>query len=66
MSVPTLLIDIAQLEKMVSLGRTTIERLIKAGNFPRPLYIVGRSQRWYVPEIEEWVKKKLESKSGGM
>lgn len=58
MNPPLLLLDMAALEQMLSLGHTTIEKLVKAGDFPPPVYI-GRSRRWLMSAVEDWVERKV-------
>lgn len=58
MNAPVLLLDMAALEKVISFGKTKIEQMIKEGEFPAPIYI-GRSRRWPMAQVEEWVRQKL-------
>ncbi|WP_188055639.1 AlpA family phage regulatory protein [Oryzomonas rubra] len=51
-------ISIDQLLEHLCIGRTTLHRLRKSTDFPRPVIIFGRMQRWDIDEIKAWVKNK--------
>lgn len=42
-----------EVEELCQLSRWTIHRLVKSGQFPRPLDI-GKALRWHRSEIEHW------------
>lgn len=44
----------AEVEARVSLSRTTIYRLMDAGEFPTPIRVGRRAVRWPENEIDEW------------
>ncbi len=39
----------------VGLSRSTLWRLIKAGQFPKPIKLGGRAVGWIEEEIDEWI-----------
>lgn len=41
------------------LARSTIYKLIKSGEFPRPVPLVGRSVGWLESEVQEWIKGRI-------
>lgn len=41
------------------LARSTIYKLINAGDFPRPIPLVGRSVGWLESEVQEWIKGRI-------
>ena len=43
-------------EKMLSLGRSTIYRGMKEGWFPLPIRIGPRAVRWKRSEVEAWLE----------
>ena len=50
-----LLVRLRQLTAMVGLSRSTIYRLVKAGNFPKPIRIGISSLAWRMDEIHKWI-----------
>ncbi|MFC5548161.1 helix-turn-helix transcriptional regulator [Massilia aerilata] len=40
----------------VALAATTVQRLVRDGEFPRPRQLSGRRVGWLVREIEEWAE----------
>ncbi|ELK4798151.1 AlpA family transcriptional regulator [Pseudomonas aeruginosa] len=44
---------------VTGLGRSTIYKLISAGEFPRPVPLVGRSVGWVESEVHEWIKARI-------
>lgn len=38
------------------LGRSSIYNFIKAGIFPKPVPLGGRTVGWLASEVEEWIK----------
>ena len=45
-------------EENTSLSRSAIYRLMKAGQFPRPVKIGSRAVRWRLSDIEAWMDSK--------
>ena len=45
----------AEVEKRCRIARTTIYRLMRAGQFPEPIRIGPRAVRWSRDEIERWL-----------
>ena len=42
-------------EKWCQIARTTIYRLMRAGQFPEPIRIGPRAVRWLRSEVEAWL-----------
>ncbi|XYJ11782.1 helix-turn-helix transcriptional regulator [Telluria sp. B2] len=40
----------------VALAPTTVQRLVRAGEFPQPRQLSGRRVGWLVRELEEWAE----------
>lgn len=40
-------------------GRTTIYDAVRAGSFPRPIPLGGRSVAWASFEIEQWIAQRI-------
>ena len=45
----------AEVESRVGLTKTSIYRMMRAGQFPEPLRISTRAVRWSASEIEAWL-----------
>ena len=50
-------------EEMISLSRSTIYRLMKAGQVPQPIKIGSRAVRWRQSDIEAWMDSKTTVRS---
>ena len=48
------LLDWKQVAKVTGLSRMTIQREIKAGNFPKPVNISQRKVRFKIEDIQMW------------
>lgn len=40
----------------VALAASTVQRLVREGNFPKPRQLSGRRVAWLVREIEDWAE----------
>ena len=47
-----------EVEVQTGLTRSTIYRLMRAGEFPEPLKLGPRAVRWRATEIESWIAKR--------
>ena len=50
-----------EVETRTGLARTTIYRLMRAGQFPEPVQIGPRAVRWPAGEIATWISKRPRS-----
>ena len=50
-------------QNRVSLGRSTVYRLVAAGQFPRPVRIGGKAVRWLAREIDDWIEEQAASRT---
>mgnify|MGYP001766195995 CR=1 FL=1 len=57
-AIDTKLIRIDAVLALVPISRPTIYRLIKKGEFPKPLEI-GSSRAWVAAEIEQWKRDRM-------
>ena len=48
----------SEIEVKTGLTRSTIYRLMRAGEFPEPLKIGPRAVRWRATEIESWIAER--------
>ncbi len=51
-------LDLEQAAQFVALSPTTIERLVRENNFPKPRQLSGRRVAYLVRELEEWVESR--------
>ena len=42
--------------------RTTIYEMIKAGNFPAPVYLGQRTTGWVESEVEAWMQERIDAR----
>ena len=49
------LLRLPDVEKATGLSRMTIEREVKAGRFPRPVYPTQATRAWRSDEIAAWI-----------
>lgn len=50
------LISVTQVKRLTSLSRSTIDRSVKAGRFPRPVPLTGaRRVAWRQSEVLAWI-----------
>ena len=55
-----------QVEARCGIGRTTIYRLMRTGEFPAPLRIGPRAVRWPEAEIVAWLASRPRSHGDGI
>jgi predicted DNA-binding transcriptional regulator AlpA len=48
-----------EVEKIVALARSSLERLIAQKSFPAPIR-VGKSRRWIRSEVRSWLLEQIE------
>ena len=51
-------------ERVTGLPRSTIYDKMKAGEFPKPIPLSGRSVGWLSNEIESWLKERVAARDG--
>lgn len=56
-TVTPLIVNRAEVEKLTSLHKSSIYRLLKVGTFPKPLRIAGTNRvAWRLKDIEAWIE----------
>ncbi|RBP83045.1 AlpA family phage regulatory protein [Marinomonas rhizomae] len=50
------IVDRREVERLTSLRKTTIYRLIREGKFPKPVRISSMRVAWRMKDIEEWIE----------
>ena len=58
------LIDLREVCRRTGLGRTTIQKLITAGKFPRKVKITPVIVRWSAQAVDEWIQDRIASAAG--
>lgn len=53
-SLKPIYVDIDTVATMVALSSSTIQSMVRQGDFPKPRQLSGRRVGWMVREIEEW------------
>ena len=52
------IIRLSEVIQRVCLSKATIYRLIKSGDFPKPLQLGCRSVAWRVKDISNWIESR--------
>lgn len=50
--------DVAEL---LRLSKSSLRRLVRAGDFPEPLRVTPRRVAWTEDAVEEWLERRLEA-----
>ena len=53
--VPSVLIDAAELARMLSVSKQTVVRMTESGRLPEPLRLSAKTIRWRRADIEAWI-----------
>ncbi len=62
---PGRLLRMAEVEREVSLERSSIYRLIREGSFPRQIRVGKRASRWSQTAIDDWKIEKMAATQPG-
>ncbi|CAM2143649.1 prophage regulatory protein [Pararobbsia alpina] len=58
-------LGIKQVTAKVSLGKTTIYRMISTGDFPKPFPITENRVAWVESEVDEWLEARVSAARHG-
>jgi prophage regulatory protein len=59
-----LLLRYEDIEKILTVSRSTIFRMIRNGEFPAPIRISGGTSRWRMSDVKAWVRSCKPDKKG--
>jgi len=54
------LLTLKEVQHKTGLGRTTVYKMVKKGDFPPQVQIGPRSVRWLQTEIDHWINSRVE------
>lgn len=57
-AIEPLYVDIEQASQLTTLGRSTIEAEIRAGNFPKPRMLTARRTAYLFSEVKAWAQSR--------
>lgn len=57
-SMKPLYLDLRTVAATVSLSETSIQKLVRENQFPKPRMLSGRHVAWLTREIEKWAEKR--------
>jgi len=61
-TIPTF-ISRRELTRRLGVGTTTLDRMIRSGEFPPPARIGLRRVAWPLPEVEAWIAARLSERA---
>lgn len=63
---PQKLLRLKTVENLTGLSRSSIYRMVKAGEFPPPIKLTGsRSVAWVTEEVDAWIQARISESRGG-
>ena len=65
MDTPDRLLRRAEVQRRCGLARSTIYRLMRAGEFPEPLQVGSRAVRWVETEVTAWLESRPRATGDG-
>lgn len=57
-SMEPIYLDKPHAAELVALSESTLEQLVREGNFPKPRAVSGRRVAWLVRELREWAESR--------
>ncbi len=55
----TALLKLPEVARRTGMGRSTIQRDVALGAFPRPVRVGSRAVRWVEAEVQGWIESKI-------
>ena len=60
MSLQERLIKLGEVKQETGLSRSSIYRLVKNGDFPKPVKLGERASAWLESEVDQWIVDRIE------
>ena len=51
-------VELPEVSGLVTLGETTIQRMVREDDFPKPRQLSGRRVAWLLREVEDWAENR--------
>lgn len=61
--VPNKLFDKESVLRLICCSHSQLKRMIRNGEFPKPMVKVGKALRWQAPQLEQWLQQQLASRN---
>ena len=58
-------LKIKDVVEKVSLGQSTIYKMVAGGDFPRPFQIAPNRVAWVESEVDDWLTERASQRTGG-
>ena len=58
-TMPTRLIDLREVMRLVSLSKSAVYAWIAQGAFPAPVHLGPRCVRWPEAEVQQWIAERI-------
>ena len=55
------LMRLTRIKGKVGLGKTTINEMVKRGEFPKPIQIGARAVAWLESDVDEWIESRVKA-----
>ena len=62
MSLQERLIKLGEVKQDTGLSRSSIYRLVKNGDFPKPVKLGERASAWLESEVDQWIADRIEQR----
>lgn len=59
---PLRLIRLPEVIHKCGFGKSTLWKIVKEGNFPKPVYSVRRLTSWVESEVDAWIEEKMRTR----
>lgn len=57
-SIAPIFLDLPTVAQVVALSESTVQELVRQGQFPQPRQMSGRRVGWLVREVQEWAESR--------
>lgn len=63
---PERLLTRQEVARVISVGIPTLDRMVKRGEFPRPVKVGPQLVRWSAGTVQAWIQEQTERASSGL